>query len=224
MKKVLVLMGVLLVTTALSAQHKSYIGVRGGVQLTDADISHNFFRVNMQNTYTISYHTGVIYKYYNKKNVGLITGLDYTVKGWTQSFSGFYPNYTARLDYLELPLLMTAYLGNGRTKYFIALGPYLEYLINHQLDPEPEVTEPFDWFTYDPDRDGKFGYGLRMGGGISHDFPFGQIHLEGFFTYSLSNIMDPVSRDSGVPDVSNSFIFGVSLAYLIPFGSLELYR
>lgn len=224
MKKKLLVLLCLGYCTLVSAQHKSYIGVRGGVQLTNADINHNFFQINIRNTYTVTYHTGLIYKYYNKKNVGLITGLDYTVKGWTQNFFELYPNYTARLDYLELPLLMTAYLGNGRTKYFVALGPYFEYLIGHQLDPVPEATEPFDWFTYDPDRDNKVGYGLRLGGGVSHDFSFGQLHLEGFFTYSLSNIMDPVSRDTGIPDVSNSFIFGASLAYLIPFGKLELYR
>lgn len=223
MKKLLLMLLLTGYCTLVSAQQKSYIGIRGGVQLTNADINHNFFQVNIRNTYTVTYHTGVIYKYYNKKNVGLMTGLDYTVKGWTQNFFELYPNYTARLDYLELPLLMTAYLGNGRTKYFVALGPYFEYLVGYELDPEPEETEPFDWYTYDPDRDGNFGYGLRAGGGVSHDFSFGQIHLEGFFTYSLSNIMDPVSRDSGVPDISNSFIFGASLAYLIPFGKLDLY-
>ncbi len=223
MKRVLLLLVLVGLGSVLAAQHKSYVGVRGGVQLTNADISHNFYQLNIRNTYTVTYHTGLVYKYYNKKNVGLITGLDYSVKGWTQNFFELYPNYTARLDYLELPLLMTAYLGNGRTKYFVALGPFFEYLVNYKLDPEPVETEPFDWYTYDPDRDNNFGYGLRMGGGVSHDFSFGQIHLEGFFTYSLSNIMDPVSRDSGVPDISNSFVFGASLAYLIPFGKLELY-
>ncbi len=223
MKRVLLLLVLVGLGSALAAQHKSYVGVRGGVQLTNADISHNFYQLNIRNTYTVTYHTGLVYKYYNKKNVGLITGLDYSVKGWTQNFFELYPNYAAQLDYLELPLLMTAYLGNGRTKYFVALGPFFEYLINYKLDPEPVDTEPFDWYTYDPDRDNNFGYGLRIGGGVSHDFSFGQIHLEGFFTYSLSNIMDPVSRDSGVPDISNSYVFGASLAYLIPFGKLELY-
>jgi hypothetical protein len=206
----------------LVAQSKTYVGIRGGSQISFVTIRHNFFRETINPRYTSGTNMGIIVKHYSNKNVGIQTGLEYVQKGWKQFFFDFYPIYTARLNYIEVPFLLTAHIGSGKTKFFINMGPFMEFLVGSDLDPNPGNVEPFDFYTYDASRDNSFGYGLRGGGGMSYDFPFGQVHLETFFSYSLTNVFDPASKSSRVPDVSNNFVAGVSLAYLIPFGKLVL--
>lgn len=206
----------------LIAQSKTYVGVRGGSQISFVTIRHNFFNVVVNPRYTSGTNLGIIVKHYRNQNVGIQTGVEYIQKGWKQFFFDFYPVYTARVNYIEVPFLLTAHIGTGKTKFFINMGPFMEFLVGSDLDPDPGNVEPFEFYTYDPNRDNSFGYGLRGGGGISYDFPFGQIHLESFFSFSLTNVFDPANKDSRIPDVSNNFVAGISLAYLIPFGKLVL--
>lgn len=210
-------------TPSASAQSKTYVGVRAGAQLSSLNVTHNFFRKIITTRNLPGINAGIMVKHYTKKNVGLQLGIEYHQKGWKQHFFDLYPDYNAQINYLDLPIMMTAYLGKGKNKYFMNAGFFIEYLLGANLDNPPGDVEPFDFYTYDPDRDGRFGYGLRFGGGLSRDFSFGQIHLEGFFTFSLSNVFDPESRESEVPDISNNFLTGFSIAYLIPFGKLDLY-
>jgi hypothetical protein len=220
----LAMIGILILThqVELSAQSKTYVGIRGGSQISFVTIRHNFFRAVVNPRYTSGTNMGIIVKHYRNQNVGIQTGVEYVQKGWKQFFFDFYPVYTARINYLEVPFLLTAHIGSGKTKFFINMGPFMEFLVGSDLDADPGDVEPFDFYTYDSSRDDSFGYGLRGGGGVSYDFPFGQVHLETFFSFSLTNVFDPVSKDSPVPDVSNNFVAGISLAYLIPFGKLVL--
>lgn len=207
---------------AAFAQTKTYVGVRGGSNISINLIRHNFYRQVINPRYTSGMNAGIIIKHYNRKNFGVQTGLEFIQKGWTQTFFEFFPDYTARLNYVDIPVLMTVYIGNGRTKYHINMGPFAEVLLSAKLDADPGDVAPFNFHTYDPNRDGSFGYGIRGGGGISHDFNFGQIHLEAFLAFSFSNVFDPPSRSSFVPDNSNNFVTGISIAYLLPFGKLSL--
>lgn len=215
---------VLLLGIEGNAQTKTYVGVKGGGNISILLMQNNFFRTITNPRYNSGVHSGIIVKHYNRKNFGIQTGVEYIQKGWNQYFFDFFPTYSARIDYIEAPFLMNVYLGNGKAKFFVNMGIFVEYLIGSKLDDDPGDVEPFNFFTYDEERDGRFGYGLRGGGGFSYDFPFGQVHLEGFFSYSLTNLFDPVNNVTLVPNNSKSFVIGISAAYLLPFGKLNLLK
>jgi hypothetical protein len=83
------------------------------------------------------------------------------------------------------------------------------------MDDNPSDTQGYDFNPYDETRDRKFGYGLIAGGGIYRDFSFGTIMLQGEFSYGLSNVLDPITEDSGIPDISNLLTSTFSIGYLI---------
>ena len=212
----------------LTAQTKTYVGIRGGGHITSAWMDHTVFGFSADLGGKPGVNGGIFVKHFPRKrdiffNAGIQGGVNFVQKGWTQNFleSGF-PKYSVSMNYLEIPIEGIGYFGN-KNKYFIAAGFFAEYLLSHNKDASPEGLQFSDFATYVPSRDREIGYGGRVSGGVFRDFPFGQLHLEGFFSYSFSNFIDAgdLSNDQ-LPDISNNWNLGISIGYLIPFGKLEL--
>ena len=227
----------LLICAIMLFQHgsaqKTFIGLKAGGHSGSAFIDHTIFS-NVNNAgFKSGFHAGLLLKYFPKKReVFLKSGLQFSVnyvqKGWTQVFLTE-PNYSAELSYVEIPVEAIGFFGN-KNNYFITAGFFFEYLIDYTLDDDPDLDTDAsgtaipnrvsgqDFYTFRPDRDNKVGYGARASGGIFREFSFGMVHLEGFFSYSISNFMDPGELSTEVPDISNLWYAGVSLGYLIPVG------
>ena len=200
---------------------KTFIGVKAGGHTGSAYIEHTIFNIINNNGIKNGINGGLMVKYFPKeRNVFLKSGLQFSVnyaqKGWTQVFLTNEPTFSARMDYIEIPVEAIGYFGN-KNKFFITAGFFFEYLINYELDPTPneENTGGQDFSTYDPSRDKEAGYGMRASGGYFREFSFGMIHLEGFFSYSISNFIDPGDLTTRTADISNLWYTGVSLGYLI---------
>lgn len=212
-------------------QTKTYVGLKGGGHAASAFIDHTIFRNNMRTTLKSGIHTGLMVKHFpfRRKDAavhsGIQMGINYVQKGWEQTFLTNEPNYSVRMNYLEIPLEGIGYFGN-KNKYFISVGFYWEILLSTQKSVEPSVSdrggENVDFYTYEAARDREIGYGGRTSAGIFRDFSFGSIHLEGFFTYSFSNFIDAGNLTDKTPDISNLWVAGVSVGYFIPFGKLKM--
>lgn len=211
-------------------QTKTYIGIKSGGHVHSAFFQHTVFNFNARVGFRSGFHTGLLIKHFPRKrpiffNAGIQAGINYVQKGWTQTFpdTGI-PRYRITMNYLEIPIEGIGYFGK-KNKYFITAGFYTELLTGTQQDEEPTERATFDFVTYDRDRDREVGYGARVSGGIFRDFPFGSLHLEGFFTYSFSNFIDAgdLTNDQ-LPNISNLWNAGVSIGYLIPFGKLDLVK
>lgn len=215
----------------IQGQTKTYIGVRAGGQLASAYIEHTISTTFITSDFITGYNGGIFVKVFTKKrnalvNPGLQTGLFFDQKGWGQIF----PNtdqekYKVQLSYIQLPVEAIINFGRGKTKTFLTLGWYLDYLIRAKKTetPDLETLENFgiDFYTYDADRDRKLGYGVRSSIGGQKDFGFGAIHLDAFITFSISSVIDHQNFQTGIPDLSNLYTVGFSLGYLIPFGKLD---
>lgn len=213
-----------------SSQTKTYVGLKGGGNAASAFIDHTIFNNNMITTLKSGIHSGILIKHFPKKrdiavNSGIQIGFNYVQKGWEQSFLTSEPNYSVRMNYLEIPLEGIGYFGN-KNKFFITAGFYWEMLLSATKSETPTETErggsSVDFYTYEADRDREFGYGGRASAGMFHDFSFGSIHLEGFFTYSFSNFIDAGNLTTETPDISNLWVVGASVGYFIPFGKLKM--
>lgn len=223
------------ISTGALGQTKTYVGFKAGGQINSAYMVHNAFRFRMNNTFKSGINSGFTIKHFPKKrdtffNTGIQGGVNFMQRGWIQSFKGTgIANYSVGMNYLEFPIEGIGYFGN-KTKYFIGGGFYAEYLLSSSKDDDPfDRSDPnfstLDFATYEEDRDRKGGYGARFSGGVFRDFPFGSLHLEGFFTYSFSNFIDAgdLTNDQ-LPNISNLWSLGLSVGYFISFGKLEMVK
>ena len=91
---------------------------------------------------------------------------------------------------------MNAYVGKSKSKLLFSIGPFFDFLLNHDneyslLDEDVNTILDVD---YNSLRDNEFGYGLMASVGIS---------------------IDIVERTSELPDISNFNTFTLSLVYLL---------
>lgn len=202
----------------------TYVGIKAGGQASTAFIEHTIFNLNMNTTFLPGVNGGVFVKYLSKPgdtflNSGIQFGVNYVQKGWRQTFLTNEPSYTSRMNYIEVPIEGFGYFG-GKNKYFISAGFYTEFLVSTDADPDPNANNlgGADFYTYDEGRDRKIGYGARLGGGIFRDMSIGTFQLEGFFSYSFSNFINPGDLTTEIPDLSNHWMVGFTVGYMISLG------
>jgi len=218
------------------AQIKGFIGVTGGGQFSNAYIEHTVYNTFMNTGFIPGYNAGMMLKLFTNQNqasflnAGVQTGLSLSRKGWRQTFdTANVADYRVRMTYLNLPIEAFIYFGKRKTKPFFTLGMYVEYLTNVKKDPLPPVklksgapkVGQEDFYTYESSRDRKFGYGVRVSVGVQREFSFGLIHLDGFFKYGISNFLYTKDLSNRLPDISNFYVAGFTVGYLLPFGKMK---
>ncbi|UXP32491.1 PorT family protein [Reichenbachiella agarivorans] len=210
-------------TTVTTAQdsRKTYVGVKGGYNFSQVNLYHSFNGYVMKQGVQTGYQGGIIVMNYLRNHIGIQAELNYTQKGYIQKFDNGQPDYESQFNYVDLPFLFNLHTGKNKLHVFINAGCFFEYLINVESSSEPSDTGGYDFDPYDKDRDPNFGYGFRGGAGVFYDSRVGTFMLEGSFNYSLSNYLDPVTFDSGVPTLSNHYLLGITVGYLISFGELK---
>ncbi|MEO9802870.1 MAG: porin family protein [Reichenbachiella sp.] len=220
----LVFLGITL-SNGANAQRKTYLGVKGGYNLSKAYFFHSFFGSDIVTGFESGFQGGIIAMNYLRNHVGLQAELLYSQKGWRQKFSNGEPDFVTELSYVELPLLVNIYSGKDRLHFFANGGCFVEYLVNVKQSATPSDVSGQEFSPFEESRDNKFGYGFRGGIGTFYDFNFGTILLESSFTYSLSDMMDAGQLSSHtstdhIPTTSKNMVIGFSLAYMFSFGEL----
>lgn len=217
----------LLCVINIAGAQTTYVGVKAGGHLSSAFIEHTIFNLNLNSTFVPGVNGGVFVKYLPKPgnsflNSGIQFGVNYVQKGWKQTFLTDEPSFTSRMNYLEVPLEGFGYFG-GKNKYFISAGLYLEFLMSVDNDEDPDSTNlgGADFYAYDSSRDRDVGYGARLGGGFFRDMSIGTFQLEGFFSYSFSNFIDPGDLTTETPDLSNHWMVGFTVGYMISLGGKD---
>lgn len=198
-------------------QRKTYLGAKGGYNLSSAYFFHSFNGSDIQTSYKSGYQAGIIAMNYLRDHVGLQAECIISQKGWVQKFDNGSPDFITNLDYLELPLLVNIHTGKEKHHLFANAGCFVEYLIRVKQTTPPSNVEGEEFFPYTESRDHKFGYGFRGGVGTFYDFDFGTLLVESSFTYSLSDMLRPGSLASGIPNFSKNLVLGFSVAYLFSF-------
>ena len=226
MRKVSALLFLFFAVSVVQGQ-KIYVGVKSGGHIASAFIDHTVFNPAINSGFEPGFHAGFLFKYLPKEgkakvHAGLQFSVNYTQKGWKQIFLTDEPSYKAQMNYIEVPVEAVGYFGN-KNNYFITGGFYMEFLESYSLANEPNQNNlgGQDFYTYEPDRDHEIGYGFRTSAGIFRDFSFGQLHFEGFFSFSISNFIDAGDLTTETPDTSNLWVTGISLGYLFKLGKRE---
>lgn len=188
-----------------------------------ATFSRVNFNPSVQQSMTPGMTVGVMFRYIEEKNFGLMAELNLTQRGWKESFDDAEYNYSHHFTYFELPIMTHIFFGNNRVKGFFNLGPELNVMVgdkasaNFQYDDAANI----DYFTqntrhieqYTLDVKNKLDYGICAGAGMElnlnnkHSLLF-----EGRFYYGLTDVF--ANHKTDVFASSNSMTVMVTLGYL----------
>ena len=198
------------------SQNSFSIGFKSGYSSSNIHFYNNFFPSNTKTNPLNSFNYSFISEIQTQKNVGLRFEISHQKKGWKQEFlDGQF--YHSIINYLNIPILMNAYVGKSKSKLLFSIGPFFDFLLNHDneyslLDEDVNTILNVD---YNSLRDNEFGYGLMASAGISFDFNNNKLQLISSYQYNLDNLIDVEERTSELPDISNFNTFTLSLVYLL---------
>jgi hypothetical protein len=213
------------------AQVKAYLGVKAGPQVASVYMDHTIQSTYITPDFIPGYTVGAIGKLFTKKRNALVNpGLQFSVlvdkKGWGQKFPETdEPKYKIQMTYVQVPVEAIINFGRGSFKSFFGIGVFVEHLIDVKKTAAPDLAaiakQGIDFYTYEAKRDRKNGYGVRLSAGGQKDFGFGAIQLDVYATYNVSSVIDHQNFKTYIPDLSNLYTAGFSIAYMLPFGKLD---
>jgi hypothetical protein len=206
-------------TTTAQTHHEGNIAVGGKAGATFSRVN---FNPTVQQTMLPGMTAGVMFRYIEEKNFGLIAELNLTQRGWKEAFDNADYNYSHRFTYLELPVMTHIYFGNQRIKGFFNLGPELNVMLGDGISSNFAYQEAadMDHFVHDTRHieqltmniNNRLDYGICAGAGL--ELNLNRRHsllLEGRFYYGLTDVFPNHKTD--IFAGSNSMTVSVTLGY-----------
>lgn len=163
-------------------------------------MSRVFFNPTVRQDLKLGATAGLMFRYIEENHFGLIAEINFTQRGWKESFEDGLPyKYSRTLNYINIPVMAHIYFGR-RGRFFFNAGPEVGFMIGEStstnFDPYntaslpdfPNVNRTNVQMTMASDR--KIDYGISAG--IGGEFNINQrnsLCLEARFYYGLGNIM-----------------------------------
>ncbi len=188
------------------------IGIKQGVTFSQVSFSDldNTFNTVFRQALQAGNLTGIAFKYFNQKHVGLQVELNFTQKGWTQVLASG-EKFKSTLNYVQMPIMTHIRIGDGKLKPFLIGGLFLSYLNAAKENSVLESENDKVLFHYMIADDKRFEFGLGGGGGLSLDTKIGTFQGTVKFMQGLANIID--EKDATDPTFSKNQSLEVSFGY-----------
>ena len=193
------------------------VGGKGGVSLSRVN-----FNPTVQQLFLPGATAGVMFRYIEERNFGILAELNLTQRGWKENFEESDYKYSHQFTYLELPIMTHIYFGNRRVKGFFNLGPEINVMLGDGIKSNFTYTdaENLDYFINDTRHieqmtmqvNNKLDYGICAGAGMEVNLnPKHSLLLEGRFYYGLTDVFPNHKTD--MFSSSNSMSITVTLGY-----------
>lgn len=196
------------------------VGVKGG-----ATLSQMSWSPSVQQRFTPGATVGVVARYTEEKYFGLIAELNFTQRGWEESFkpeTGL--KYRRQFSYVQLPIMTHVYFGSKKYRFFVNLGPEIGYMIGDKITSNfdyanlgavPEFPKNHRWEQLNMKVAQRFDYGIAGGiGGEARMKGKHSVMLEGRFYYGIGNVFSANRGDT----------FGASRGMSIEITAAYLFR
>lgn len=198
------------------AQNKSfkkefYIGAKGGMTFGSVK-----FKPNVEQNMSTGNSAGLLFRMISEPHVGIQTELNYLQKGWEEKpLEGTAQTYVHKLNYLEIPIMTHASLGNKGYRFTFNIGPSVAFLLSdsqgmNPADPGIPADPVIPYWGQPIDLKVDF----LFTGGIGSEYHFkraGAISIDARVYYSLTNLYD---SDKYAYDPSLTKGIQVSMAYI----------
>lgn len=148
---------------------------------------------------------GVSATYAEEKLVGILAELNFTQRGWKETFDDAKLQYSRTLNYIEVPIMTHITFGGPRMKALINLGPQFGYMISDTKSASFDLSDPYQDGVPATRRTeqmtapvkNRFDYGIAVGvGGEYYLMPRQSVFLEARFYYGLGNIFPSSKADT----------------------------
>ena len=193
------------------------MGGKGGLTLSRVN-----FNPTVQQSMLPGMTAGVMFRYIEEKNFGLIAELNIAQRGWKEAYDDADYSYSHHFTYLELPILTHIFFGNRHVKGFFNLGPELNVMIADGISSNFDYHNAgsMDYFIEDARHieqmsmkvKSRLDYGICAGAGMEVNLNTKHsLLLEGRFYYGLTDVFS--SHKTDVFSSSNSMTISVTLGY-----------
>lgn len=193
------------------------VGGKAGVSLSRVN-----FNPTVQQSMRPGMTAGVMFRYIEEKNFGLIAELNLTQRGWRENFEDKELSYSHSFTYVEFPIMTHIFFGNQRVKGFFNLGPELDVMIADGISSNFDYhnAATMDYFMHDTRHieqmtmkvNNRLDYGICAGAGMEINInPKHSLLLEGRFYYGLTDVFPNHKTD--IFSSSNSLGITVTLGY-----------
>lgn len=210
-KKLLILLFVL---TACNSFGQMYIGIKGGYTMSDVKFSP--FQ-STKKLFGEGYDMGLMFKYFDAEYVGFQAELHLTSRGYRSSINDTLGIMQKRVNqYIELPMFIQFRLNLSVAYLHINLGPYFAYLLKAKEGNNQTGKYELNDYNLHLLRDNRFDYGIAAGVGLSHDFKWGSLQVEGRYSYGLGDLFDVNYTDN--PSQSPAMFQSVIVSYCYILG------
>ena len=214
---ILTAIAALLATAQTHYEGQISVGGKGGVSLSRVN-----FNPGVEQIMLPGMTAGVMFRYIEEKNFGLIAELNMTQRGWKENLEESDYKYSHRFTYLELPIMTHIFFGNQRIKGFFNLGPEINVMLGNGIKSNFAYQDAADmkYFINDTrhieqmtmDIKNRFDYGICGGAGMEINLNAKHsLLLEGRFYYGLTDVFPNHKTD--IFSSSNSMTVTVTLGY-----------
>lgn len=178
MKKTLLLTILILTLGCINRVEAQFsAGVLGGINYSD-------LKLDGETDNSFLWGAGLLLQYQITDNFAVVAQPMYVRKGAGIQADNNTPRLDASLSFIETPVMLKYEFGESQKLYLLA-GPVFSYLLTSELEAK---VNTFTLKADTKDLTEKFEIGLTAGGGFSLPVSFGQIFLEGRYTYGFTNL------------------------------------
>ena len=216
---ILILIFFLFNTSLTYSQNTISVGLKSSYNSSNINFYNNFFPQNIKTSSFYDYNFSFITEIKNKKNTGVRIEFSKMNKGWVRDTNN--NNYTSEISYLNVPIMMSTYFGNKKTKINFLLGPFFEYQLSNNTDYLLGEISDLDIY-FDDSRDNNWGYGLIASTGLSFDLNKNHFQILVSYQYNFDNLIDVNIKNALIPDISNFNTLSISFVYLFNFNKNEI--
>ena len=209
----------LFVTTLIYSQNTISVGLKSSYNSSNINFYNNFFPQNIGTSSFYDYSFSFITEIKNTKNTGIRIEISKMNKGWVGDTNN--KIYTSEISYLNMPVTMSTYFGNKKTKINFLLGPFFEYQLSNNSDYLLSEISDLDIY-FDDLRDNKWGYGLMTSAGLSFNLNKNHFQFLVSYQYNFDNLIDVKIKNALIPDISNFNTLSLSFVYLFNFDKNEI--
>lgn len=196
---------VLLATMAFTAhaevRYRSHISMGGHAGVA---LSRMSFSPEVPQSWLPGPTMGVQIRYAEEKLVGILAELNFTSRGWKETFEDD-PSlrYSRNLSYMTVPIMTHINFGSPRARCIINLGPEFGFMLTDNISSNFDYRNAGSLLPstrrvnqMSMDVTGRFDYGITAGIGFEYYIlPRHSIYLEGRFYYGLGNIYPATKSD-----------------------------
>ena len=206
-------------TTSIYSQNTISVGLKSSYNSSNINFYNNFFPQNIKTSSFYDYSFSFITEIKNKKNTGIRIEISKMNKGWVRENND--NNYISQISYLNVPVMMSTYFGNKKTKINFLLGPFFEYQLSNNTEYLLNQISDLDIY-FDDSRDNNWGYGLMASTGISFNVNKNYFQFLVSYQYNFDNLIDVNIKNALIPDISNFNTLSISFVYLFKFDKNEI--